>query len=122
MTSLRQTAVVLGLADSLRAIGNSCGHSFKGVDFLKELTQVPLDFEYVLYRHGPFSFDLRDALSAMRADDMISVTPQFQYGVTIEPTPFGVARSATASRRLSPVIVMRLRSCPSIWRRGRDGP
>jgi uncharacterized protein YwgA len=84
---------VLDLAGALRTHGSSCGETAiqKGVYFLKELTHVPVSFEYVLYRHGPFSFDLRDALSAMRADEMISVTPQLRYGVTIEPTAFGRA-------------------------------
>lgn len=92
MTTLRETAIVLNLASCLRAHGSQCGETMmqKGVYFLKDLTDVSLSYEYVLYRHGPFSFDLRDALSGMRTDEMISVTPQFQFGVAIEPTPFGL--------------------------------
>ena len=91
MVQLKEMAIVLEMALALRTRGSSCGETMiqKSVYLLKDLTEVPLSYEYVLYRHGPFSFDLRDALSAMRADEMIAVTPQFQFGVSIEPTPFG---------------------------------
>jgi hypothetical protein len=41
---------------------------------------VPLGFDFILYKHGPFSFDLRDELTAMRADNIIKLEPQFRYG------------------------------------------
>ena len=41
---------------------------------------MPLGFEYILYKHGPFSFDLRDELTGMRADNLVSLESQFPYG------------------------------------------
>jgi len=42
--------------------------------------KIPLGFDFILYKHGPFSFDLRDELTGMRADNLISLESQFPYG------------------------------------------
>jgi hypothetical protein len=47
-----------------------------------------LGFDFILYRHGPFSFDLRDELTAMRADGLISLrvqTPGCGPSIVLEP-------------------------------------
>ncbi len=76
-------ALVLSLADCLKDSGSWCGetHLQKAVYILQELTGVPLDFNFILYKHGPFSFDLRDALTAMRAD--------YQLRIQANPIPYG---------------------------------
>jgi uncharacterized protein YwgA len=61
----------------------------KATYFLKTLTGVPMDFDFILYKHGPFSFDLRDELTAMRADGLLSMRPHFPYGPTLEMTEQG---------------------------------
>jgi hypothetical protein len=71
--------------------GSWCGetHIQKATFFLQELTGVELGFDFVLYRHGPFSFDLRDELQLMQADDLISIqVRQAGYGPSLVPTPF----------------------------------
>lgn len=57
----------------------------KTVFFLQELAEVPLDFEFVLYKHGPFSFDLRDELTFMRAQGFLQLEPQYPYGPSLLP-------------------------------------
>jgi hypothetical protein len=48
---------------------------------------VPMGFEFVLYKHGPFSFQLRDELTALRADRLLRyVAQQYPYGPQIAPT------------------------------------
>ena len=39
-----------------------------------------------MYKHGPFSFDLRDELTALRADGLLRLEPQRLCGVRIIPT------------------------------------
>jgi hypothetical protein len=51
--------------------------------FLQELLDVPLGFDFVLYKHGPFSFDLRDELTFMRAQGFFQLEPQYPYGPTL---------------------------------------
>jgi hypothetical protein len=49
--------------------------------------QVPLEFDFILYKHGPFSFDLRDELTSLRADELLSLERQpWPYGPRITPT------------------------------------
>src|ERR1035441_4963526 len=70
-----QRMAVLTLLDrEMLAKGSWCGetHIQKATYFLQELLGVDLGFEFVLYRHGPFSFELRDELSSMQADDILT--------------------------------------------------
>jgi hypothetical protein len=64
-------------------------HIQKGTFFLQDLMGVDLGFDFLLYRHGPFSFDLRDELSCMQADDLFAlVVRNERYGPTFVPTEF----------------------------------
>ena len=52
---------------------------------------IPLDLEFVLYRHGPYSFDLRDVLTGLRADGLVRLEPQGPWGprfVTTEQSAY----------------------------------
>jgi hypothetical protein len=51
--------------------------------FLQELLEVPLGFDFVLYKHGPFSFDLRDELTFMRAQGFLQLESQYPYGPSL---------------------------------------
>src|SRR4051794_26143774 len=69
--------------------GSWCGetHVQKTTFLLQQLLSVDIGFEFVLYKHGPFSFDLRDALSEMVADNLLeSVVRQPGYGPSLVPT------------------------------------
>ena len=88
MYRLRQDALLLELADQLTRKGSWCGetHLQKATYFLQELRRVPLEFEFVLYKHGPFSFDLRDELTAMRADGFLVLSERGPYGPSLVMT------------------------------------
>lgn len=111
MSSLRRRerdALVLSLADSLIAAGSWCGetHLQKSVYILQELTGVPLGFDFILYKHGPFSFDLRDALTAMRAD--------YQLRIRANPIPYGPTLVTTETGKK---LQERFSSCVEAHRR-----
>lgn len=38
---------------------------------MHELLGTPFDFRFILYKHGPFSFELRDEVGSMRADRLV---------------------------------------------------
>jgi uncharacterized protein YwgA len=78
MKRLQRDAVILSLIENLRAKGSWCGetHIQKATYFVQELLRVPLEFDFVLYKHGPYSFDLSDELTAMRADALLKLQPQ----------------------------------------------
>jgi hypothetical protein len=45
------------------------------------LSRIGPRLEFVLYHHGPFSFDLRDELTDLRASGVLEVVPQSRpYG------------------------------------------
>lgn len=75
MTRMQRAAVLLSLLQELQARGSWCGetHIQKTTYFLKELLRVPLEFEFILYKHGPYSFDLNDEITALRADKLLDV-------------------------------------------------
>lgn len=83
MNKLAQEAVLVGLIERLHARGSWAGetHIQKATYLLRNILEVPFDFDFILYKHGPFSFELRDELTSMRADQLIDRAPQ--------PPPYG---------------------------------
>ena len=95
MERLERDVILIRLIDELRGKGSWCGetHVQKATYFLQKMAGVPTEFEFILYKHGPFSFDLRDELAAMRADGLVTLHVQDpMYGPRIVP------EDATASR------------------------
>jgi len=70
MEGARRQAVVLSLIEKMYSNGSWCGetHIQKSIYFLQEMLGVPTDFDYILYKHVPFSFGLSDLLLAQRAN------------------------------------------------------
>lgn len=83
------------LVDLIRALTDrdSWGgetHVQKSTYFLQELTNVPLGFDFFLYKYGPYASDLSDALSSLRADHLIQLEVRKPgYGASIVPTSYG---------------------------------
>jgi uncharacterized protein YwgA len=78
MKHLQRAAITSKLAEGLRERENWCGetHLQKAVYFLQEMLGAPVGYGFVLYKHGPFSFDLRDELEGMVADGLLRREPQ----------------------------------------------
>jgi uncharacterized protein YwgA len=85
MNRLQKDSVLFALIEQLRTAGSWTGetHMQKATYFLQHLMDVPLEFDFILYKHGPFSFDLRDELTAMRAQGFLRLEPQYPYGPTL---------------------------------------
>lgn len=78
MRRLRRAALIAELTDRLHAHDSWAGetHLQKGVFLLQELLGVPTEVEYELFKHGPFSFQLREELGEMRSEDILTLVPQ----------------------------------------------
>jgi uncharacterized protein YwgA len=102
MKRLQQDSVIIELAERLREHGSWCGetHIQKATYFLKTLFDQDLDFEFLLYRHGPFSFELRDELLSMRADGLLRLEPANPYGPRLSTTDAAGELRATYPRTL----------------------
>jgi len=85
MDKFKRSAIILSLIEKLEARESFCGetHIQKGVYFLQELVSVDSGFGFILYKHGPFSFDLSDELRAMRANKFLSLVPTPPYGACL---------------------------------------
>ena len=75
MNRMQRAAVVVSLIKALKAKDSWCAETNvqKACFFRQELTGVPLDLEFVLYKYGPYSFALTDELTAMRADSILGL-------------------------------------------------
>jgi hypothetical protein len=92
MKTLERYAVLAALMQelSLHASWGGETHIQKAAYLAQELLGVPLGYGFRLYKHGPYSFDVRDELSAMRADEVIAIRPQsYPYGPKLVPTSLG---------------------------------
>lgn len=89
MQNLQRESIVQALADALRTRGSWTGetHLQKTMYFLQELLGVPTGFDFILYKHGPYSFDLGDVLSSMMADGFLEWQPREPYGPSVIPGP-----------------------------------
>lgn len=89
MKRLQKAAVLTRLIDELRRHKSWAGetHVQKAGYLLQEVTGVPLGYDFVLYHYGPFSFDLRDELTALRADGLVTLEPHLRYGPKLATTP-----------------------------------
>lgn len=88
MKRLQTDAVLLSLIEHMGREGSWCGetHIQKACYLFEELFGYPLGFEFILYKHGPYSFDLNDELIAMKADNVIELRTKVQfYGPSLLP-------------------------------------
>ena len=89
MKRLQRAALLTDLVQRMREHESWCGetHLQKATYMLQELLEVDLGYDFVLYKHGPFSFDLRDELGELVADGLIRYQAQMPpYGPRITVT------------------------------------
>ena len=108
MNQLHRHAILLSLTERLRELGSWCGET-----------------HYILYKHGPYSFELKDELTARLGDHLLTVKPANPYGAHLYPSEdaaaflarfpnarekYAVAVEAVA-RKLGPKSVKDLERC-----------
>lgn len=91
MNNTQKLVLLTRLIGELQARGSWVGetHIQKAVYMLQELTGLRLGYPFVLYKHGPFSLELREELNDMRARGLLDLTPK--------PAPYGPSYSVTDS-------------------------
>ena len=82
LTTIERWAIIAKLVDRMRSDGGWSGetHIQKAVCFLNSLLKVPASYNFLLYKHGPYSFDLHDDLGKMKANRILDIEPQRPYG------------------------------------------
>jgi hypothetical protein len=105
MNRLQRAALLTALVDRLNQQGSWSGetHLQKGTYFLQHLLGVPTGFAFILYKFGPFSFGLRDELTAMQADGLVELRVRHpSYGPSLIPS-----EASQAFRECYSVTLMR---------------
>jgi hypothetical protein len=69
MPEFNTASLILALTEKLREHQSWAGetHVQKAIYILNRVLRVPIPFKFILYKHGPFSFDLRDEIGWMRS-------------------------------------------------------
>ena len=82
INELERRELICNLVRTMRDEGSWSGETQiqKSVMFLQELFDVPIGYDFVLYLHGPFSFELRGHLAQMRILLYLDVEPRANYG------------------------------------------
>ena len=88
MNRMKRSALLTRLVQRLREAGSWGGetHVQKATFFLQDLMKVPLDFDFILYKHGPYSFDLHDEIAALRGDGLLTFELHNRYSPHLQPT------------------------------------
>ena len=93
MNYSERAALVAELVDRLHAHGSWAGetHLQKTLFFLQDGLNVPLEYDFILYKHGPFSFAFRDELAQMRVDGLLDLKAN--------PIPYGPSFVSTETSK-----------------------
>lgn len=91
LKGLRLNAVVIKLVNEMADNRSWCGetHIQKTAYFLQGLLAVPLAYEFIIYKHGPYSFELHGDLAGMRAKRFLKTVPRDPYGASFEQGDIG---------------------------------
>ena len=91
LNEMAKRALLVSLVEKMKNNGSWCGetHIQKCVYFLQHLLTVPMDYDYILYKHGPYSFDLSDELAYLRGNSFLELHPRLPYGPSLSPGRFG---------------------------------
>ena len=91
MGTIPGAALVLTMIDKLRGHGSWSGetHLQKAMFFFDHVNAKGTSFDFVLYKHGPYSFDLHDTLSLLFALSLLEHESVPPYGPRIRLTNSG---------------------------------
>jgi uncharacterized protein YwgA len=97
---VNDAGMLLELIAQSRKIGNWCGESYlqKASYIAHVVLELPLSVPFVLYKKGPYSFELKNLLMEMRANRLITLTPEGRYG------PSFVLLESTLTRTLRDLV------------------
>lgn len=109
--NFRKHALILEVINGLKTSKSWTGktHVQKTMFLVNEATSIQVPFEFVLYKHGPYSFDIETELEQMKSYSGISVQPVSSYGVELKPSD-----NADLIRSLAPLTPLEKESIDKI--------
>lgn len=84
MERLQRDAVLITLLERIKQENRVCSESYiqKMCYLFEGFFSEPLGFSFQMYKHAPFSWDLQDELTALRADDILEIKVNRTIGAT----------------------------------------
>lgn len=82
----KKHAFILGVVKALHEQSSWTGktHIQKSLSLLHDSGKVSVPFQFVLYKHGPYSFDIEAELEEMQSYDAVEIKPNMEgYGVVV---------------------------------------
>lgn len=92
LNRLEKASLIITFIDKLKEYNSWGGetHVQKAMYFLQHLTHLDLDYSFILYKHGPYSFDFHDQLTEMFSEGLMdNEIINSQYGPSLVPTASG---------------------------------
>ncbi len=82
MEDFKRKALLIGLIEKMKGEKSWCGetHIQKVIYFLQKVFTIPFGYDFILYKHGPYSFDLKYELGEMKAINLLTTVPQYPFG------------------------------------------
>jgi uncharacterized protein YwgA len=82
---VRKHAIILSTIEELNRRGSWTGktHVQKALSLVNSRGKIKLPFQFVLYKHGPYSFDVEDEIEQMKGYAAIESEPIPGFGVTL---------------------------------------
>lgn len=86
---VRKHAIILSTIEELNRRGSWTGktHVQKALSLVNSRDKIELPFQFVLYKHGPYSFDVEDEIEQMKGYAAIESEPIPGFGVTLSRGP-----------------------------------
>lgn len=91
MQQEERRGLICHLVEEMRNAGSWVGetHIQKCVYFLQNMMDIPAGYRFVLYKHGPYSFDLQGELAVMTARLRLDWELRNNYGPSFILGPWG---------------------------------
>jgi uncharacterized protein YwgA len=103
----RRATVLAELIKALHAANSWCGetHIQKAVFLLQNFGQRGLDYDFVLYKHGPYSFDLAADIASLRGANLLEFAFRVDgYGPSVQLTALGVSILLKDTKFVAPML------------------
>jgi uncharacterized protein YwgA len=91
MSKINKTGVIILTLQALEREGSWCGetHIQKALYLCQEVGRIPAQFKFILYKHGPYFFDLSEHIQQLIADELVNLLSRPPYGPSLEVSDAG---------------------------------
>ncbi len=81
----KKHALILDVVEELKGYESRAGktHVQKAFSLLNARGDIPIPFQFILYKHGPYSFDIEEEMELMKSYSALISVPVQEFGVML---------------------------------------